>query len=93
MLLARWPWANSAASRTSSRVRSRVAQTKHFVEGHGAENFLQVGIERYPLASVQDGVVGKVLRGFRLVGCHQADEFFLGHRLQGVVQAALLSQR
>ncbi len=75
------------------QLRTRVSQAEHFVEWHGVQNPLQVGVEGYPLAGVQYGVVGEVLRSVGLVGRYQADEFFLRHRLQGVVQAALISQR
>ena len=75
------------------QLRTRVSPPEHFVERHGVQNPLQVGLERYPLAGVQDGVVGEVLRSVGLVGRNQADEFFLRHWLQGVVHTALISQR
>ena len=75
------------------QLRTRASQAEHFVERHGVQNPLQVGVERYPLAGVQYGVVVEVLRSVGLVGRDQEDEFFFGHWLQGVVQAALISQR
>ena len=64
-----------------------------FIERNRLQNLLQVAVQRYPLAGIQNGVVGKILRSIGLVGRNHANEFFLRHRLQRVIHAPLISKR
>ena len=56
------------------------------------QDLFEVLFQRGALARIEDGVVGEVRRRVRLIGGDQPYEFLFGHRLQGVVHAALLAE-
>ena len=89
-----------AAGQVGGRELGRVARIQHLrahrlqrqdvIEGQRADS-LQRLVQRRPLLTVQDGVVGEVRRGVGLIGRDQFDERGLAHRLQRVVGAPLFA--
>lgn len=66
-------------------------QRQQFMQGQGPEFAFERIVERGAFLTVENGVVDEIGRSIGLVGGDQFDEGLLGHRLKGVVYAALLA--
>lgn len=57
------------------------------------QNLPEILIQRGAFAGIEHSVIGEVRRSLGLVCRDQANEFLLGHWLQRIIQAPLLSER
>ena len=70
-----------------------VSHSKNLVQIDGLQNLFEILVERGALAGIEDRIVSEVGRSIRLVRRDKTNEFLLRHRLQGVIQAPLISER
>ena len=68
-------------------------QREHSIEREWFQISLERFIEGGTFLAVQHGVVNEIWRSFGLVGGDELDECFFAHRLERVIQAALLPDR